>query len=48
MIRGAGKIRASRNLMESAGNSGEPIDVVGTTVSACHGAVSVLGLGAIG
>lgn len=44
---GAGEIRASRDVMETAGNSGEPIDVVVATVSACHGAVSMLRLGAI-
>jgi hypothetical protein len=43
---GAEEIRASRRLVEEAGNSGTPTDVVVGTVSACHGAVSILRLGA--
>jgi hypothetical protein len=42
---GASEIRASRRLVEEAGNRDVPIDVVIATVSACHGAVSVLRLG---
>jgi len=42
---GAAEIRASRRLVEDAGNRGAPIDVVVATVSACHGAVSILRLG---
>ena len=45
---GAGEIRASRRPVEQAGNSGTPIDVVVGTVSACHGAVRILRLGALG
>lgn len=43
---GAGEIRSSRALVDAAGNRNEPIDVVIGTVSACHGAVSILRLGA--
>jgi len=43
---GAGEIRASRALVERAGQEGGPVDVVIGTVSACHGAVSILRLGA--
>ena len=43
---GAAEIRASRRLVEDAGNPGAPVDVVVGTVSACHGAVSILRLGA--
>jgi hypothetical protein len=42
---GAAEIRASRLVMEEAGRSGAAVDVVVGTVSACHGAVSVLRLG---
>ncbi|HEU5217302.1 MAG TPA: hypothetical protein VFU23_01490 [Gemmatimonadales bacterium] len=42
---GAEEIRASRSVVEAAGRSGEPVDIVVGTVSACHGAVSVLRLG---
>jgi hypothetical protein len=44
----AAEIRASRSLMEAAGGSGDAVNVVVGTVSACHGAVSVLRLGAAG
>ena len=43
---GGAEIRRSRELMETAGNSGAAVDVVIGTVSACHGAVSTLRLGA--
>jgi hypothetical protein len=43
---GGGEIRRSREVMESAGSGGEAVDVVIGTVSACHGAVSTLRLGA--
>jgi len=43
---GAAEIRASRDLVEIAGNREGPIDVVIGTVSACHGAMSILRLGA--
>lgn len=43
---GAGEIRESRAQLESAGDAGDPVDLVVGTVSACHGAVSVLRLGA--
>lgn len=42
---GAGEIRASRALVEEAGRDAGPMDVVVGTVSACHGAVSILRLG---
>jgi len=45
---GAAEIRASRALVLSAGNRGGPVDVIVGTVSACHGAVSVLRPGAQG
>lgn len=44
---GAAEIRRSRELVEAAGNSGGAVDVVIGTVSACHGAVSTLRLGAV-
>ena len=44
MFHGA-EIRASRALVEAAGESGGPVDVVVGTVSACHGAVNILRLG---
>lgn len=43
---GAGEIRASRLALEEAGRAGGSVDVVVGTISACHGAVSVLQLGA--
>jgi hypothetical protein len=43
---GAAEIRASRMLLEAAGNRNGPVDVVVGTVSACHGAISILRLGA--
>jgi hypothetical protein len=43
---GAGEIRANRALVEAAGNREGPIDVVVGTVSACHGAISILRFGA--
>jgi hypothetical protein len=43
---GAAEIRRSREIVEAAGNSGEAVDVIVGTVSACHGAVSTLRLGA--
>jgi hypothetical protein len=43
---GATEIRASRALVEAAGNRKGPIDVVVGTVSACHGAMSILRFGA--
>jgi hypothetical protein len=42
---GAAEIRASRRALEDAGQSGAAVDVVVGTVSACHGAVSILRLG---
>ncbi len=42
---GAEEIRASRRSLEDAGDSGSAVDVVVGTVSACHGAVSILRLG---
>ncbi len=42
---GAAEIRRSRALVLEAGNSGDPVDVVVGTVSACHGAMSILKLG---
>ena len=42
---GAEEIRGSRQAMEEAGRPGTAVDVVVGTVSACHGAVSVLRLG---
>jgi hypothetical protein len=43
---GAPEIRASRSLVEAVGNREGPIDVVVATVSACHGAMSILRFGA--
>jgi hypothetical protein len=43
---GAAEIRSSRSVVEAAGSSGEPVDVIVATVSSCHGAVSTLRLGA--
>ena len=45
---GAAEIRARRAPVLSAGNPGGPVRVITATVSACHGAVSVLRLGAQG
>lgn len=42
---GAAEIRRSRALVLEAGNSGGPLDVVVGTVSACHGAMSILRMG---
>ncbi len=42
---GGEEIRASRRAVEEAGRAGGAVDVVVGTVSACHGAVSVLQLG---
>jgi hypothetical protein len=42
---GAPEIRASRAAVLSAGASGESVDVVVGTISACHGAVSILRIG---
>jgi hypothetical protein len=42
---GAEEIRTSRMVLEDAGRPGTPVDVVVGTVSACHGAVSLLRLG---
>jgi len=42
---GAEEIRGSRHAVEDAGGPGSAVDVVVGTVSACHGAVSVLRLG---
>jgi hypothetical protein len=42
---GAAEIRASRLALEEAGQSGDPVDLVVGTVSACHGAMSILRLG---
>lgn len=42
---GAGEIRASRLAVEAAGRTGGGVDVVVGTISACHGAVSILRLG---
>jgi hypothetical protein len=42
---GAGEIRASRLTVEEAARAGAAVDVVVGTISACHGAVSVLRLG---
>ncbi|HEX7023716.1 MAG TPA: hypothetical protein VF187_02770 [Gemmatimonadales bacterium] len=42
---GAAEIRASRSAMMEAGGSGQPVDMVVGTVSACHGAVSLLRFG---
>lgn len=42
---GAAEIRASRGVVEAAGDAGGAVDVIVGTVSACHGAVSVLRLG---
>jgi hypothetical protein len=39
---GAAEIRESRRIVEEAGATGEPVDVVVGTVSACHGALSLL------
>ncbi|NOT06646.1 MAG: hypothetical protein HOP28_00410 [Gemmatimonadales bacterium] len=43
----APEIRESRALLELAGESGAPVDLVVGTISACHGAVSILRLGEI-
>jgi hypothetical protein len=42
---GAAEIRASRRVLEETGSLGGAVDIVVGTVSACHGAVSVLALG---
>jgi hypothetical protein len=42
---GGGEIRASRATLEAAGRDAGPVEVVVGTISACHGAVSVLRLG---
>jgi hypothetical protein len=42
---GAGEIRASRATVDAAGEPGGAVDVVVGTISACHGAVSLLRLG---
>jgi hypothetical protein len=42
---GAGEIRASRAMVFSAGRAHESVDVVVGTISACHGAVSILRIG---
>ena len=42
---GAGEIRGSRAIVEAAGQDRGSVDVVVGTISACHGAVSVLRLG---
>ncbi len=42
----AAEIRRSRALLEAAGASGRPAELLVGTVSACHGAASLLGLGA--
>ncbi|HEV8198107.1 MAG TPA: hypothetical protein VGP87_15780 [Gemmatimonadales bacterium] len=42
----AAEIRASRHTVEEAGRTGDPVEIVVGTISACHGAVSVLRLGA--
>lgn len=44
---GAAEIRRSREAMRVAGASGEPVDVVVGTISACHGAISILRLGGL-
>ena len=41
-------VRAGARIVAEAGNHGGPVDVVVGTVSSCHGAVSVLHLGAHG
>ena len=43
---GAGEIRASRAAVLAAGAAGAAVDVVVGTISACHGAVSLLRIGA--
>lgn len=42
---GAEEIRSSRAVLDEAGRPGDPVDIVVGTVSACHGAVSLLRLG---
>jgi len=42
---GAAEIRASRAAVLAAGSSHDAIDVVVGTISACHGAVSMLRIG---
>ncbi len=42
---GGAEIRASRRVVEEAGHPGDAVDVVVGTISACHGAVSLLRLG---
>lgn len=42
---GAAEIRASRREVEEAGRPGHAVDVVVGTISACHGAASLLRLG---
>lgn len=42
---GAAEIRASRQTVLAAGEANEAVDVVVGTISACHGAVSILRIG---